>query len=100
MRIENWEKSIVIGTGERGEIREQIMHRRGEDPMVMAFRRNNEMAGCGRVRVHTEEAFSEFLKEDYEIARDAEKNRMKMKEHRQEWSWIGGTGKEIREAVF
>lgn len=90
MRIESWENSIVIGIGERGEIREQVMHRRGEDPMVMAFRRNQALAGCDRVRVHTEEAFIEFLKEDHEIARDAEVNRQKMKEHRQEWNWIGG----------
>ena len=56
---DHWERSTVTGTGtEDGrEFSEEILHRRGEDPMVLAFRRNLRLAGCSRIGVETTEAF-------------------------------------------
>jgi hypothetical protein len=54
---EYWERTQVIGTNEDGAYCENVLHRRGEDPMVMAFRRNRKLAGCNVVTISTEEAF-------------------------------------------
>ena len=60
---EHWERSAVIGT-KRGDdeyqVAQVILHRRGEDPLVMACRRDNRMAGADRFSVSTEEAFTEI----------------------------------------
>lgn len=69
---EYWEATRIIGEKTEGEgkdkrvreYKEEVLHRRGEDPMVMAFRRNNELAGCQRIRMRTEEAFQEIRKEE------------------------------------
>ena len=37
----------------------EILHRRGEDPIRMACRRDGKMASCERFTVETEEAFME-----------------------------------------
>ena len=59
--IEYWEKAEVVGTGGDGEnqytVREEIMHLREQDPLMMACRRNRKMAGCHRFYVENESAF-------------------------------------------
>ena len=37
----------------------EILHRRGEDPIVMACRRDGMLAKCDRISVETQEAFME-----------------------------------------
>ena len=37
----------------------EILHRRGEDPIVMACRRDGMLAKCDRISVETQEAFVE-----------------------------------------
>ena len=55
---EYWEKTEVRGTDEEKRTwMETVLHRRGADPMVMAFRRNQGLAGCGRVQMETVEVF-------------------------------------------
>ena len=50
--IEHWERTQVVGRGPEGdEVRETVVHRRGEDALGMAMRRNPEMAGCGKAIV-------------------------------------------------
>ena len=61
---EYWEKSVVTGYAGEGVITETVLHRRGEDPIVMACRRNLELAGCGRIETQTEEAFMQIRKEE------------------------------------
>lgn len=60
---EYWQRSFVTGNGGEGENRytagEDILHRRGEDPVVLACRRNRRLAGCDRISVETSEAFQE-----------------------------------------
>ena len=57
--IEHWERTQVTGHGPEGaEVTETVVHRRGEDVLGMAMRRNPEMAGCSRFEIRTEEAFS------------------------------------------
>ena len=83
---EYWEKSTVTGwDDEKKEHREVLLHRRGEDPVVMACRRNRELAGCSRIRTETAEAFLEIRGErEYggyvKIGRD-------VGERFEEWSW-------------
>lgn len=82
---EYWQRTTVTGNDdEMGRIREIVMHRRGEDPMVMAFRRNHALAGCGRIRMSTEELFriekaEESARTRAEIPRDERKE--------EEWDW-------------
>lgn len=82
---EYWQRTTVTGNDdEMGRIREIVLHRRGEDPMVMAFRRNHALAGCGRIRMETEEVFMMDRAEDGQrtavtIPRDERKQ--------EEWDW-------------
>ena len=67
--IEYWQRSSINGTasGEEGKTRtesEVVLHRRGEDPIVMACRRNRALAGCSRMVILTEEAFMQIRKDD------------------------------------
>ena len=59
---EYWERSRVTGTkkGEGGQgytTTQTVLHRRGADPVVMACRRDQQMACCERISVDTEESF-------------------------------------------
>ena len=57
--IEHWERTMVVGQGPEGrEASETVVHRRGEDVLGMAMRRNPEMAGCSRFEMRTVEAFT------------------------------------------
>lgn len=69
---EHWMESTVRGWDEsqKKEITEVILHRRGADPMVLACRRNGELAGLSRIRVSTVELFSQER-------RDPEKHRQR-----------------------
>ena len=59
---EYWQRSEISGI-KRGDggysVAQTILHRRGEDPIVMACRRDAKMAGCDRISVETSEAFQE-----------------------------------------
>ena len=59
---EYWQRSYVSGA-KRGDdgysVAQTILHRRGEDPIVMACRRDQKMAGADVFTVETEEAFAE-----------------------------------------
>lgn len=61
--IEHWQKSYVIGTGENFQATEVVLHRRGEDALQMAMRRNPAMPGSSRVEVRSYEAFTQ-IRED------------------------------------
>ena len=59
---EYWQRSEISGTkhGDGGyNTAQTVLHRRGEDPIVMACRRDGRMAGCDRITVETSEAFQE-----------------------------------------
>ena len=63
--IEHWERTQVVGRGPEGvEVTETVVHRRGEDALGMAMRRNPEMAGCGKVEIRTVEAFTKERSEE------------------------------------
>ena len=57
--IERWERSVICGSGENVSASETVLHRRGEDALQMAMRRNPELASCSRVEIRTAEAFAE-----------------------------------------
>ena len=80
---EHWEKTIVIGRGpEERYAKETILHRRGEDVLGMAMRRNPMMPGCDWFEMETTDAFLiERIKEETQqrnIPRDAGGD---------EWEW-------------
>ena len=83
--IEYWERSAVIGYSEDGErTSETVIHRRGEDVLQMAMRRNPELPACSRVEIRTAEAFQE--------ERQAEETRRpddipRGKRNSEEWEW-------------
>ena len=78
---EHWQRSRVTGGG----ITEVVLHKRGQDPMVMACRRNHKLAGSSTFEIRTEEAFSQVREGDDgykkrgEIPRD--------KRNAEEWDW-------------
>ena len=90
MRTEYWQKSEVTGwkTGgeerQAGQIRENVLHRRGEDPLVMACRRNHELAGMDRIQVRTEEAFMMEMEPDRNQRPD---EIPRMGSRGEEWEW-------------
>lgn len=62
MITEYWETSFVTGVkkGDNGyTVTEEIVHRRGEDPLKLACRRNNRMAGSEWFSIRTYHAFIE-----------------------------------------
>ena len=59
---EYWQRSEISGhkSGDGGyNVSQVIIHRRGDDPIRMACRRDGRMASCERFTVETEEAFQE-----------------------------------------
>jgi hypothetical protein len=57
---EYWQRSEISGhkSGENAySVAQTILHRRGEDPVRMACRRDGRMAACDRITVETTEAF-------------------------------------------
>lgn len=83
--IEHWERSAVIGYSEDGERTcETVIHRRGEDVLRMAMRRNPELAACGRVEIRTAEAFQEDRQaEDARRPEDIPRGQR----NSEEWEW-------------
>ena len=82
--IEHWERSVVHGKGPEIEATETVLHRRGEDAMQMAMKRNKLLAACSTISVQTVEAFTRILEDEErrtpaEIPRD-ERNA-------EEWDW-------------
>lgn len=83
---EHWERTVVTGHGPEDRYAvETVLHRRGEDVMQMAMRRNPGMAGCNRIEMQTVEAF-------VQECREAEERRRKddiPRDSRQgeEWDW-------------
>lgn len=61
---EYWERSKVMGEGDGWKLTVDILHRRGADPVVMACRRSNYMAGCSKFTVETGEAFIQIRAEE------------------------------------
>lgn len=55
--IEHWQRSEVTGTGENIKVAEVVLHRRGQDALGMAMRRNSKLPACNRISIITEEAF-------------------------------------------
>lgn len=78
---ENWERTIVAGE----DAAEVVLHRRGEDPLVMAFRRNLKLAGSNRISMETEEAFT--LRKEKEIQRRHKRDIPTEGQRFEEWGW-------------
>ena len=81
--IEYWERTTVTGYDGEKQHKEIVLHRRGEDPMVQAFRRNRELAGCGKIETDTREAFSREIRED----RDERRRIPRSRNDEEEWDW-------------
>lgn len=63
--IEHWERTKVVGHGAEGMITsENVLHRRGEDALGMAMKRNPQLAGCNRITMDTMEAFTRIREEE------------------------------------
>ena len=66
MRI-YYDKSIVTGhAGEDGGgrvISEEIIHRREQNPILLAVRRNNALAACNRISAETVAGFNVWVDE-------------------------------------
>lgn len=82
--IEYWQRSVVSGSGENISASETVLHRRGEDALQMAMRRNPDLAACGRVEIRTAEAFQEELQAE-ETRRPDDIPRGKR--NSEEWEW-------------
>lgn len=85
--IEHWQLSLVQGTDEEEMTHaEEILHRRGEDALVMACRRNQGLAGCRRITVETCEVFSE-IRNDPEGHKEREAIPRDDRSEESEWEW-------------
>jgi hypothetical protein len=77
--------SLVNGTNEQDVHHvEEVIHRPNEDPMVLAFRRNHELAGCVRVRVDTMRLFT-IDRQDAEGRRS--RSDIPFDDRKEEWDW-------------
>jgi len=84
MRIEHWERSTVRGYGDDVCATESMIHRRNEDVLSMAIRRNKALAGCSMFFVDTEEAF-QVKRDEPERRRSAED--IPRSGYGEEWDW-------------
>jgi hypothetical protein len=83
---EYWQRTIVRGVDdEKIEHREEVLHRRGEDALVMACRRNQKLAGCSRISTDTAEAFTQIRKDAEESRRREDIPRDSRREDAWEW---------------
>ena len=83
---EYWQRTIVRGTDdEKNEHREDVLHRRGEDPLRMACRRNQQLAGCSRISMDTVEAFQQIRQDAEESRRQKDIPRDGRREDAWEW---------------
>lgn len=78
---EYWERTIVAGE----DAAEVVLHRRGEDPLVMAFRRNLKLTGSNRISMETEEAFT--LRKEKEIRRKHKSDIPTEGPRFEDWGW-------------
>ena len=96
MRVEYWEETNVCGwrRNENGKLKygadEKVLHRRGQDPVVLACRRNRELAGCEHIAITTTEAFAVQLKDNAEIDREIEREKREDRQRGREWDYVGG----------
>ena len=57
-----YDHSVVTGTSQDGgQATEDMIHMRGQDPILLAARRNNKMAGMESFRVESRGAFQRWL---------------------------------------
>ena len=83
---ERWQRTVVIGRGaEDRYTKETILHRRGDDVLGMAMRRNPQMAGCEKFEMETEEAFA--LERDRDEERRRKKDIPRDQIRGEEWDW-------------
>ncbi len=75
------ERTIVAGE----DAAEVVLHRRGDDPLVMAFRRNLTLAGSNRISMETEEAFT--MRKEKEILRKHKSDIPSDGPRFEEWGW-------------
>ena len=68
--IEYWERSEVKGVKDGTTVVEFVLHKRNEDPMVMACRRNHALAGCDTFSVKTDEAFMQVREDEEKRTKD------------------------------
>ena len=82
--IEHWEKTLVSGSGAKVYAEEVVLHRRGEDAIVMAMRRNHEMTKCDTIWTDTEEVFALDIQD-----KDGRAHRRDIPhdDRREEWNW-------------
>jgi len=64
----HYERTLVTGTRKDEEksvtVREELLHRRSQDPLLMACRRNGELARCQRFTLQTTECFNRWVDEE------------------------------------
>ena len=83
---EYWERTVVTGRDdEKMQHREEVLHRRGQDPVVMACRRNQKLAGCNTIYHFTAEAFLLNRDEGNESKRRKDIPRDERREDAWEW---------------
>ena len=62
--IDHWQRTTVTGQGPEGTFSETVLHKRGDNVLSMAMRRNPMLAGCDRIEFRYEEAFTQERAED------------------------------------
>lgn len=83
---EHWERTVVTGHGPEGLYAvETVLHRRGDDVLQMAMRRNPALAGCNRIEMQTMEAFIQKCRE--EDARRRKEDIPRDNSKGEEWDW-------------
>lgn len=83
--IEYWEHTYISGTDAEGNGQaEDVLHRRGEDPLVMACRRNRALAGCHSYLINTGEAFMQIREEE---TRRTDGIPKEQRNRIEEWDW-------------
>ena len=87
---EHWQRTMVIGYGPEAKgmesQAEEVLHRRGQDPFVMAMRRNNALAACCSFSVRTVEAFTQVRTDDGG-RRDRDEIPKEQGNRFEEWDW-------------
>ena len=63
---DQWYVTEIVGVHKDPEyvVKESVLHRESADPVVMACRRNREMAACDEITAGTAEAFAVYREKE------------------------------------
>lgn len=81
---EYWERVEVTGTDGNRKHKEIVLCRRGENALVMAFRRNHALTACKEISSELVEA---FVMDRKDMGKHVKRTEISRDNRQEEWDW-------------